>query len=740
MGFRLARQRTVQDTGFIKRFDPRFWTVDFPRPMMASVATIAPDALRMDVVFYRKDDLAGLIWWAEDRYDHPLLAYETARDFRRCTLSFRWRSSGIIALDAPNGPTLTIEGRDEAGVARSWFVRLWNYAAGTPEDALVSLDFAALQDGFSLPGEPVWAADVDRIFISLVPPGYDEAGGDLPAPVEGWAELSDIRCDGSASVLEIGDVLVPPHALRIATGYDDAYNVTPARLLRNMLQLGYRALINHYVGMSHYFRLEDGLATLAGGALNGPCAAWHRDFTGRAKALGYELILSLSYELLDQHCPEAWKQRAADGSPALTGWEPPSTLLSPANTEAMGYLQAVAAAFVEIVVEAELPVRFQIGEPWWWVAPDGRLCVHDDAAKAAVGGGVPTDAQAGELLADSTAAVTAAVKAVAPSAQMLLLVYLPTVRGREEALVPARWTAPAFDVLQLEDYEWVTAGNTGASARGVAEIGAQLGYPVEQQHYLGGFVLRPEDSADWQRIAEAIERARARGVAETFVWALPQVTRDGFTWFDEEANVDPFADVSFPIAMGREASVEAITSTAIAAGAGGREQRNAEWTEARLSFDAGAGVRSEADLADLIAFFRARRGPAQAFRFRDPFDDSSNGATGEPRSDDQVLGTGDGMRTVFPLMKDYDGVPRRITRPVPGSVRVAVGGVEANSWMLEEAGTISFDVPPPDGAAIAAGFRFDVPVRFAEDRLAINRATFLAGEAVTVPLIEVRDG
>jgi hypothetical protein len=125
--------------------------------------------------------------------------------------------------------------------------------------------------------------------------------------------------------------------------------------------------------MSHYFRFDDGLATLSGGALNVPCAAWHRDFAARAKALDFELILSLSYELLDLHCTEAWKQRAADGSPALTGWDPPSTLLSPANAEAMGYLQAVAAAFVGIVVEAGSPVRFQVGEPWWWVAPDGTL-------------------------------------------------------------------------------------------------------------------------------------------------------------------------------------------------------------------------------------------------------------------------------------------------------------------------------------------------------------------------------
>src|SRR5690606_6695664 len=138
---------------------------------------------------------------------------------------------------------------------------------------------------------------------------------------------------------------------------------------------------NHYVGMSHYFALDGGL--LATGGLNAPCAAWHADFLARAKALGLEVILSLSYELLDQHCPDGWKQRAADGSPALTGWEPPSALLSPANADAMAWLQGIARAFAGLAVAAGQKVRFQIGEPWWWVTADGRICLYDAAARAA---------------------------------------------------------------------------------------------------------------------------------------------------------------------------------------------------------------------------------------------------------------------------------------------------------------------------------------------------------------------
>ena len=65
MSFWLASRRTVQATDTIQRFDPRFWTVDFPRPAMASVVTTAPDALRVDAVFQKANDLIGLIWESE---------------------------------------------------------------------------------------------------------------------------------------------------------------------------------------------------------------------------------------------------------------------------------------------------------------------------------------------------------------------------------------------------------------------------------------------------------------------------------------------------------------------------------------------------------------------------------------------------------------------------------------------------------------------------------------------------
>ncbi|GGE95000.1 DUF2460 domain-containing protein [Sphingomonas prati] len=769
MGWRLASERT--ETRYLKRFDVRFWTVDFPRPVMASVVTTGPHALRVDAVFYNRDDLAGLIWASEDRWDHPLASYETDRDYRECSLRFRWRSGGIRALDAINGPTLTIEGRDAAGQARAWYVRLSNYAVGDPEDAVVSIDFARLDGGFLLPAEadPVWAGDIDRMFVSLVAPDYDPAGGALAAPAEGWVEISDMRCDGAGSVLALGDAMVPAHAMRIATGYDDAYNLTPERVLRNAVLLGYREVINHYVGMSHYFRLEQAgnnlLVSLRGGVLNVACESWHRDFAMRCKSLGYRFILSLSYELFDAHAWGDWKQRTEGGAPALTGWVPPSTLLSPAHEGAMGYLHQVGRAFVRIAVAAGLEPWFQVGEPWWWVAPGGQPCLYDAAARAVFGAGLvsiadvamPMDAaqramldQAGALLAASTLALRDAVRAEAPGCRVALLVYLPTVLDRaapelRRANVPMGWARPAFDVLQLEDYDWVTTGNSGATARGVDAMTARLGYPIDEQQYFSGFVLNREASAEWRAIDAAAEAGRARGIADVFIWALPQVARDGFVHWDTEGEaMTPFDDVDFPIALGRQASVSPNFSTAVVTSASGHEQRNADWAEARMRYDAGPGVRSDEDAQTLIAFFRARRGAAKGFRLRDPYDDSSAGMTDAPAYRDQRIGVGDGKTTRFALIKSYgDGEEaqlRRITRPVAGSVRVGVDGAALiGGWTLDPGGTVVFDAAPGVGAVVTAGFRFDVPVRFAEDRIDVSRATYLAGEMASVPMIEIRE-
>ena len=109
-----------------------------------------------------------------------------------------------------------------------------------------------------------------------------------------------------------------------------------------------------------------------------------------------------------------------------------------------------------------------------------------------------------------------------------------------------------------------------------------------------------------------------------------------------------------------------------------------------------------------------------------------------------MLGLGDGLATRFPLIKHYGTGEalqrRRITRPQAHSVLVSVNGAAVQTgWLLEPGGVIAFTVPPTSGAEVRAGFLFDVPVRFAEDRLELSGASFAAGEAPSVPVIEVRE-
>ncbi len=131
--------------------------------------------------------------------------------------------------------------------------------------------------------------------------------------------LSRIACDGPASTLAIGDTVVPPHRLRIATGYDDSYNLTPARLVR-----GHRGArlcrdwINHYVGMSHFFQLRwTGAAYEVDPArpLNVAAAAWHRGFAAAAAAARLRADRVAVVRAARPARAGRWKQRDARRAP-----------------------------------------------------------------------------------------------------------------------------------------------------------------------------------------------------------------------------------------------------------------------------------------------------------------------------------------------------------------------------------------------------------------------------------------
>jgi uncharacterized protein (TIGR02217 family) len=154
-------------------------------------------------------------------------------------------------------------------------------------------------------------------------------------------------------------------------------------------------------------------------------------------------------------------------------------------------------------------------------------------------------------------------------------------------------------------------------------------------------------------------------------------------------------------------------------------------------------VKTLDDLHTVIAFFEARTGRLYGFRFKD-FADFKSSAPGTALSPaDQQIAVGDGATTVFALSKTYVSGPanwvRVISKPVDGSVRVAVAGTELHSGFSCDAtsGLVTFTTAPASGAAITAGYEFDCAVRFGTDALSVNLASFAAGEAPSIPLLEI---
>lgn len=109
-----------------------------------------------------------------------------------------------------------------------------------------------------------------------------------------------------------------------------------------------------------------------------------------------------------------------------------------------------------------------------------------------------------------------------------------------------------------------------------------------------------------------------------------------------------FHEIQFPpdIAYGAEGGPQYATT--VVATASGFEQRNASWAAARGCWNVASGLKKQSQLDALIAFFRARKGRAYGFRFKDWTDYKATG---------QALGTGDGTNKSFQLVKTYASGP-----------------------------------------------------------------------------------
>jgi uncharacterized protein (TIGR02217 family) len=170
--------------------------------------------------------------------------------------------------------------------------------------------------------------------------------------------------------------------------------------------------------------------------------------------------------------------------------------------------------------------------------------------------------------------------------------------------------------------------------------------------------------------------------------------------------------------------------------ASGHEQRNIDWEFERGEWDLAYGITDKVTYSEVLAFFRARRGRAIGFRFKDFVDYQLDEAS--------QFAVGNGTATKFQLYKWYGGFGtgyrRPIQKPVTGTVGIYVGGVLQPSGVSVNYtnGVVTFEAAPAGGAVISADGEFDVPVRFNIDTLRANVVWENAASFPNIPVIEIR--
>lgn len=195
-----------------------------------------------------------------------------------------------------------------------------------------------------------------------------------------------------------------------------------------------------------------------------------------------------------------------------------------------------------------------------------------------------------------------------------------------------------------------------------------------------------------------------------------------------------FVETQFPTDISYGSSGGPEYATDVVVSSNGYERRNVNWEQARARYNVAHGVKTKAQLDTLIAFFRARKGRAFGFRFKDWTDYQAT----------ETLGTADGVQTEFQLIKSYvNGAVteiRTIKKPVTGTIQVyrnaslQTAGVSVNSTT----GIVTFATAPAAGQIISASFEFDVPVRFDTDRLSASLDAYGTHSWLDIPLVEVR--
>lgn len=205
-----------------------------------------------------------------------------------------------------------------------------------------------------------------------------------------------------------------------------------------------------------------------------------------------------------------------------------------------------------------------------------------------------------------------------------------------------------------------------------------------------------------------------------------------------------FHEVLFPVDLSYGSAGGPKFKTTIFTADSGYEQRNIDWSNSRAEYDVAHSIKDQSAMDVLTAFFMARHGRENAFRFLD---------WNDYLLEDQVIALGDGVTTVFQMVKTYTSqetasgetytYTRRILKPAWDSVEgVRIAGVlmdEADYSIDYNTGKITFVDPPYDGEAISIdAAEFHVPVRFDAEHLDVQQEFWNTASWPNIEIVEVR--
>lgn len=195
-----------------------------------------------------------------------------------------------------------------------------------------------------------------------------------------------------------------------------------------------------------------------------------------------------------------------------------------------------------------------------------------------------------------------------------------------------------------------------------------------------------------------------------------------------------FLEIRFPESIAFNSSSILEFNTTIIKAKNGYEQRNINWNSNKMKFNIINGIKTKAELDELITFFRNVKGAGYGFRFKDWTD---------YQAENQYIGVGNGETKEFQLIKAYrvsDNIIyyRKITKPVISSVEVFINNIESTDFNIDlTTGLITLNTVPEVNTSIKANFEFDVPVRFENDIMEITMNSINSGNVKEIILTEI---